>query len=55
MAAVNCTESLTQKATNVHFQKGHVSRNKRGEVIGQAHGFRGCTIWFTGWFHSLVC
>lgn len=36
------------KATNVVFQKGHVTRKKRGQVIGQSHGFRGCTIWFTG-------
>jgi len=35
-------------ATNVLFQKGHVTRQKRGEVIGYSHGFRGCTIWFTG-------
>jgi len=35
-------------ATNVYAQKGHVSRQKRGEVIGYSHGFRGCTIWFTG-------
>ena len=30
------------------FQAGHVSRNKRGQVIGQRGGFRGCCIWFTG-------
>ena len=36
------------KATNVTFQAGHVSRNKRGQVIGQRGGFRGCCIWFTG-------
>ena len=30
------------------FQKGHVTRAKRGQVLGQSHGFRGCTVWFTG-------
>ncbi|XP_045135021.1 bifunctional 3'-phosphoadenosine 5'-phosphosulfate synthase-like isoform X1 [Portunus trituberculatus] len=37
-----------QKATNVTFQVNHVSRNKRGQVLGQRGGFRGCTVWFTG-------
>lgn len=32
-----------------------VSRDKRGQVMGQRGGFRGCTIWFTGNFVSLVC
>ena len=36
------------KATNVTFKAGHVTRNKRGQVIGQRGGFRGCCIWFTG-------
>lgn len=36
------------KATNVTFQAGYVSRNKRGQVLGQRGGFRGCCIWFTG-------
>ncbi|XP_065909974.1 bifunctional 3'-phosphoadenosine 5'-phosphosulfate synthase-like [Dysidea avara] len=36
------------KATNVVYQAGHVTRNKRGQVIGGKGGFRGCTIWFTG-------
>ncbi|XP_064458187.1 bifunctional 3'-phosphoadenosine 5'-phosphosulfate synthase-like isoform X1 [Ornithodoros turicata] len=35
-------------ATNVVFQDHHVSRDKRGQIIGQKGGFRGCTIWFTG-------
>jgi 3'-phosphoadenosine 5'-phosphosulfate synthase len=39
--------SLT-KATNVTYQAAHVSRDKRGQAIGQRGGFRGCTIWFTG-------
>ena len=36
------------KATNVTFRPGHVTRKKRGEVIGQRGGFRGCCVWFTG-------
>eukprot|EP00112_Aurelia_sp_Birch-Aquarium-sp1_P004125 Seg1469.5 transcript_id=Seg1469.5/GoldUCD/mRNA.D3Y31 product="Bifunctional 3'-phosphoadenosine 5'-phosphosulfate synthase 1" protein_id=Seg1469.5/GoldUCD/D3Y31 len=36
------------RATNVSFQKGLVTRDKRGQVIGQSHGFRGCTVWLTG-------
>ncbi|CAH1793731.1 unnamed protein product [Owenia fusiformis] len=37
-----------QKATNVVYQQQHVSRDKRGNVLGQRGGFRGCTVWFTG-------
>jgi len=37
-----------QKSTNVHYQERHVSRAKRGKVMGQRAGFNGCTIWFTG-------
>lgn len=37
-----------QKATNVTFQAQHVSRAKRGQVLGSRGGFRGCTVWFTG-------
>jgi len=37
------------KATNVFAQKHIVSRDKRGQVLGEyGSGFRGCTIWFTG-------
>jgi len=34
----------------VTVQKNHVTRNKRGEVLGRGDtsAFRGCTIWFTG-------
>jgi len=39
---------LREKATNVVYQTQHVSRAKRGQVLGQRGGFRGCTIWFTG-------
>ncbi|XP_066456865.1 bifunctional 3'-phosphoadenosine 5'-phosphosulfate synthase 2 isoform X1 [Eleutherodactylus coqui] len=37
-----------QKATNVVYQSHHVSRNKRGQVVGTRGGFRGCTVWLTG-------
>jgi 3'-phosphoadenosine 5'-phosphosulfate synthase len=37
-----------QRATNVAFQKHHVTRDKRGKVVGAKGGFRGCTIWLTG-------
>lgn len=36
------------KATNVFEQTHHVSRAKRGQIMGQRGGFRGCTVWFTG-------
>ena len=36
------------KATNVTFKSGMVTRSKRGQVIGQRGGFRGCCVWFTG-------
>lgn len=39
-----------QVATNVTVQKHHVSRDKRGQVLGNVRGFRGCTVWFTGEF-----
>ncbi|KAL8608879.1 hypothetical protein ACOMHN_056043 [Nucella lapillus] len=37
-----------QRATNVVFQTHHVSRDKRGQALGQRSGFRGCTVWLTG-------
>lgn len=34
---------------NLFPQSGHVSRFKRGRIVGgQRAGFRGCTVWFTG-------
>ncbi|KAK4873378.1 hypothetical protein RN001_015407 [Aquatica leii] len=39
------TPNSKVKATNVFHQANHVSRDKRGKLLG---GFRGCTIWFTG-------
>ncbi|XP_040293321.1 bifunctional 3'-phosphoadenosine 5'-phosphosulfate synthase 2 isoform X2 [Bufo bufo] len=41
------TEQL-KKSTNVVYQSHHVSRNKRGQVVGTRGGFRGCTVWLTG-------
>ncbi|XP_054030721.1 bifunctional 3'-phosphoadenosine 5'-phosphosulfate synthase 2 [Dryobates pubescens] len=35
-------------STNVVYQAHHVSRNKRGQVLGTRAGFRGCTVWLTG-------
>ncbi|NP_001118238.1 bifunctional 3'-phosphoadenosine 5'-phosphosulfate synthase-like isoform X2 [Strongylocentrotus purpuratus] len=40
--------SKKQGSTNVTEQTHHVSRDKRGQVMGMRGGFRGCTIWFTG-------
>ncbi|RLW04057.1 hypothetical protein DV515_00006183 [Chloebia gouldiae] len=34
--------------TNVVYQAHHVSRSKRGQVVGTRGGFRGCTVWLTG-------
>lgn len=36
-----------QKATNVTYHRQLVSRNTRGQLMGQGR-FRGCTVWFTG-------
>nr|XP_053629254.1 bifunctional 3'-phosphoadenosine 5'-phosphosulfate synthase-like isoform X4 [Cherax quadricarinatus] len=46
--ALNARKNFSRKATNVTFQINHVTRNKRGQVLGQRVGFRGCTVWFTG-------
>ncbi|ESO04799.1 hypothetical protein HELRODRAFT_111789 [Helobdella robusta] len=40
--------SVPQIATNVTYQTQHVSRLKRGQVLGHGGRFRGCTVWFTG-------
>uniref|UniRef100_A0AAZ3R7K4 Uncharacterized protein n=1 Tax=Oncorhynchus tshawytscha TaxID=74940 RepID=A0AAZ3R7K4_ONCTS len=40
--------AICSKATNVTYQAHHVSRNKRGQVVGTRGGFRGCTVWLTG-------
>ncbi|XP_033732217.1 bifunctional 3'-phosphoadenosine 5'-phosphosulfate synthase-like isoform X2 [Pecten maximus] len=42
------SQHAVQRATNVVFQPNHVSRDKRGKVLGAKGGFRGCTIWLTG-------
>uniref|UniRef100_A0A673KQU8 Bifunctional 3'-phosphoadenosine 5'-phosphosulfate synthase 2-like n=1 Tax=Sinocyclocheilus rhinocerous TaxID=307959 RepID=A0A673KQU8_9TELE len=39
---------LFTRATNVVYQAHHVSRSKRGQVVGTRGGFRGCTVWLTG-------
>uniref|UniRef100_A0A673ZJR2 3'-phosphoadenosine 5'-phosphosulfate synthase 2a n=1 Tax=Salmo trutta TaxID=8032 RepID=A0A673ZJR2_SALTR len=36
------------RSTNVVFQAHHVTRSKRGQVVGTRGGFRGCTVWLTG-------
>lgn len=41
-------KTCLQVATNVTEQKHHVSRAKRGQILGNLRGFRGCTVWFTG-------
>lgn len=41
-------KTCMQIATNVTEQKHHVSRAKRGQILGHLRGFRGCTVWFTG-------
>jgi 3'-phosphoadenosine 5'-phosphosulfate synthase len=37
-----------QVATNVTEQKHHVTRDMRGQNLGLCRGFRGCTVWLTG-------
>ncbi|CAH1991289.1 unnamed protein product [Acanthoscelides obtectus] len=37
-----------QKATNIRPEEHHVSREKRGKILGHGKSFKGCTIWFTG-------
>lgn len=41
-------DSQANAATNVTAQAKHVSREKRGSVLGVHGGFRGCTVWMTG-------
>ncbi|XP_002404324.3 bifunctional 3'-phosphoadenosine 5'-phosphosulfate synthase isoform X1 [Ixodes scapularis] len=48
MPNISTSFESNHKSTNVVFQKHHVSRDKRGQIMGQKGGFRGCTIWFTG-------
>nr|BAF35979.1 ATP sulfurylase/APS kinase [Molgula tectiformis] len=40
--------SMPPRSQNIVYQQHRVSRAKRGQVMGQKGGFRGCTIWFTG-------
>uniref|UniRef100_A0A8C6U4P9 3'-phosphoadenosine 5'-phosphosulfate synthase 2a n=1 Tax=Neogobius melanostomus TaxID=47308 RepID=A0A8C6U4P9_9GOBI len=48
MSGVKKLRTDLNKSTNVVYQAHHVSRNKRGQVVGTRGGFRGCTIWLTG-------
>nr|XP_013803633.1 PREDICTED: bifunctional 3'-phosphoadenosine 5'-phosphosulfate synthase 2 [Apteryx mantelli mantelli] len=50
VAEVPCASlrRFTLRATNVIYQAHHVSRSKRGQVVGTRGGFRGCTVWLTG-------
>ncbi|CAK9300524.1 unnamed protein product [Gordionus sp. m RMFG-2023] len=34
---------------NLFSQQHHVSRNRRGQIMGLRGGFRGCCIWLTGY------
>lgn len=44
----NNKASNEHRATNVVYQAHHVSRSKRGQIVGTRGGFRGCTVWLTG-------
>jgi 3'-phosphoadenosine 5'-phosphosulfate synthase len=46
----NDPSSQRMNTTNVLEQKHHVSRDNRGQILGNLRGFRGCTVWFTGNF-----
>ncbi|XP_030234730.1 bifunctional 3'-phosphoadenosine 5'-phosphosulfate synthase 2 [Gadus morhua] len=48
MSGVKKLRTDLNRSTNVVYQAHHVSRNKRGQVVGTRGGFRGCTIWLTG-------
>lgn len=47
----NCNFSFQclQVATNVTEQKHNITREYRGQNLGTCRGFRGCTIWLTGY------
>ncbi|KAI4812985.1 hypothetical protein KUCAC02_024341 [Chaenocephalus aceratus] len=48
MSGVKKLRTDLNRSTNVVYQAHHVSRTKRGQVVGTRGGFRGCTIWLTG-------
>ncbi|KAH6934013.1 hypothetical protein HPB50_019480 [Hyalomma asiaticum] len=48
MPNIRCNVVRNHTSTNVVFQKHHVSRDRRGQIMSLKGGFRGCTIWFTG-------
>ncbi|XP_051968864.1 bifunctional 3'-phosphoadenosine 5'-phosphosulfate synthase 2b [Xyrauchen texanus] len=48
MSGMKKQKTDLQRATDVVYQAHHVSRIKRGQVVGTRGGFRGCTVWLTG-------
>ncbi|XP_073722903.1 bifunctional 3'-phosphoadenosine 5'-phosphosulfate synthase 2b [Misgurnus anguillicaudatus] len=48
MSGLKKQKTDLSRATNVVYQAHHVSRSKRGQVVGTRAGFRGCTVWLTG-------
>lgn len=48
MLGVKKQQTDLNRSTNVVFQAHHVTRSKRGQVVGTRGGFRGCTVWLTG-------
>uniref|UniRef100_A0A8C7NQ42 3'-phosphoadenosine 5'-phosphosulfate synthase 2a n=1 Tax=Oncorhynchus mykiss TaxID=8022 RepID=A0A8C7NQ42_ONCMY len=44
----NHNKNDLNRSINVVFQAHHVTRSKRGQVVGTRGGFRGCTVWLTG-------
>ncbi|KAM6442623.1 bifunctional 3'-phosphoadenosine 5'-phosphosulfate synthase 2 isoform 1-T1 [Liasis olivaceus] len=48
MSEIKKQRVYLHRSTNVVYQAHHVSRNKRGQVLGTKGGFRGCTVWLTG-------
>ncbi|XP_021466815.2 bifunctional 3'-phosphoadenosine 5'-phosphosulfate synthase 2 [Oncorhynchus mykiss] len=48
MLGVKKQQTDLNRSINVVFQAHHVTRSKRGQVVGTRGGFRGCTVWLTG-------
>ncbi|KAM6951222.1 bifunctional 3'-phosphoadenosine 5'-phosphosulfate synthase 2b [Aplochiton taeniatus] len=48
MSGIKKLRKDLQRSTNVVYQSHHVTRIKRGQVVGSRAGFRGCTVWLTG-------
>uniref|UniRef100_A0A914WFT3 Adenylyl-sulfate kinase n=1 Tax=Plectus sambesii TaxID=2011161 RepID=A0A914WFT3_9BILA len=47
-ASIDYIAENTHFATNVTYQQHQVTREIRANSLGKYPGFRGCTIWFTG-------